>query len=129
MELKIYKQGQGAHTRLWTGLVCATIVSIGCFRLYQVLEPTNNIWLYMLAPTAIWAALVFLVFWLVNKPTVADFMIAAEGEVKKVSWSSRRELVVSTTIVICLVLAMGFMLEAVDFLFIGFFRLLGVYPR
>ncbi len=128
MELKIYKRGQGAQTRLWTGLVCTAIVSAGCFRLFQVLEPTNNIWLYMLAPAAVWAALVLVTFWLMNKPNVADFMIAAEGEVKKVSWSSRRELVVSTTIVIVLVLVMGFMLQLVDFLFIWFFSRLGVYP-
>ncbi|MBE0535911.1 MAG: preprotein translocase subunit SecE [Phycisphaerae bacterium] len=128
MELKIYKRGQGVNTRLWSGLVGAAIVSIGCFSLYEMLKPTNNIWLYTLAPSAVWAGLVLLVFWLVNKPNVADFLIAAEGEVKKVSWSSRRELVASTTIVIVLVLAMGFMLQLVDLFFIWLFsKGLGLY--
>jgi len=128
MELKIYKRGQGVNTRLWSGLVGAAIVSIGCFSLYEMLQPTNNIWLYTLVPSAVWAGLVLLVFWLVNKPNVADFLIAAEGEVKKVSWSSRRELVASTTIVIVLVLAMGFMLRLVDFFFVWLFSAgLGLY--
>ena len=121
MELKIYRRGQGVYTRLWTGLICTMIISIGCYRLYDVLRPTDNIWLYVLAPFAVWGGLVLLTFWLVNKPNVADFMIEAEGELKKVSWPSRRELVVSTTIVICLSLVMGFMLYFVDFLFIVLF--------
>jgi len=128
MELKIYKKGQGVQTRLWTGLVCTAIISYGCFRLYEtILAFTNNIWLYVMVPSAVWAGLVLLTFWLLNKQNVADFMIQAEGEVKKVSWSSRRELVLSTSIVIVLVLIMGLMLTAVDYAFILVFDGLGLY--
>jgi len=123
MLLKMYKRGQGLNTRLWSGLTCFTITAIGCFRLYQILlSRTNNIWLYTLVPSGVCAAIALLIFWLVNKPNLADFLIAAEGEIKKVSWSSRREIVASTTIVIGVVLSVGFMLVGVDFLFSGLFE-------
>jgi len=56
-----------------------------------------------------------------NKPAVADFMISAEGEIKKVSWSSRREIAVSTTIVIIVVVLMAVMLFAADMAFKSLF--------
>ncbi len=123
MLFKMYKRGQGINTRLWSGLTCFTITAIGCFRLYQILlSRTNNIWLYTLVPSGVCAAIALLTFWLVNKPNLADFLIAAEGEIKKVSWSSRREIVASTTIVIGVVLSVGFMLVGVDFVFSGLFE-------
>ncbi len=123
MLFKMYKRGQGLNTRLWSGLTCFTITAIGCFRLYQILlSRTNNIWLYTLVPSGVCAAIALLIFWLVNKPNLADFLIAAEGEIKKVSWSSRREIVASTTIVIGVVLSVGFMLVGVDFVFRGLFE-------
>ena len=123
MSFKIYKRGQGINTRLWSGLTCFAITAIGCVRLYQILESrTNNIWLYTLVPAGVCAAIALLLFWLVNKPNLADFLIAAEGEIKKVSWSSRREIVASTTIVIGVVLSMGVMLVGVDSLFVLLFH-------
>jgi len=119
----MYKRGQGFNTRLWSGLTCFTITAVGCYRLYQILlSRTNNIWLYTLVPSGVCAAIALLLFWLVNKPNIADFMIAAEGEIKKVSWSSRREIVASTTIVIGVVLSMGAMLVGVDFVFRSLFE-------
>ena len=129
MSLKFYKKGQGYYTRLYSGLVCFLIVAIGCYRLYQMLWAPDNIWVSTLVPGGLCIGLTLLIFWMVNKPNIADFMIAAEGEIKKVSWSSRREIVASTTIVIVVVLFMGFMLVGVDFLFQGLFRLLKVYPE
>jgi preprotein translocase SecE subunit len=57
-----------------------------------------------------------------NKPAVADFMIAAEGELKKVNWSSRKEVAVSTMIVILVVFAMAILLGATDMVFQFVFR-------
>jgi preprotein translocase subunit SecE len=122
MSLTIYKRGQGYHTRLWSALSLFLIVAIGCYRLYLKLYSPDDIWICTGIPAAICAGLAFLIFWLVNKPNIADFLIAAEGEIKKVSWASRRELVASTTIVIGVVLCMGFMLVGVDFAFRTFFE-------
>ncbi len=123
MLFKMYKRGQGINTRLWSGLVCFTITAIGCVRLFQILDSkTDNIWLITFVPSGVCAAIALLLFWLVNKPNIADFLIAAEGEIKKVSWSSKREIVASTTIVIGVVLSMGVMLVGVDALFRGLFE-------
>jgi preprotein translocase SecE subunit len=129
MMLKFYKTGQGYHTRLWSAIFCFLVVAIGCYRLYQKLYSPDTIWLCTLLPGAICAVGGAVIVWMVNKPSVADFMIAAEGEIKKVSWSSSREIVASTTIVIVVVLLMGFMLVGVDFMFQALFRFLRVYPK
>jgi len=72
-------------------------------------------------PAGIFVVLAVLVYWLVNKPSIADFMVAAEGEMKKVSWSSKREIAVSTFIVILVVALMATLLWATDLTFRTFF--------
>jgi preprotein translocase subunit SecE len=120
----IYKRGQGKYTRLGTAFVGLVIAGLGCWRLYILLqavnwpyEPRTALWISTMVPVIIFIALALLVFWLVNKNSVADFMIAAEGEMKKVSWSSRKEIIVSTFIVIVVVIIMALLLGATDLSF------------
>jgi preprotein translocase SecE subunit len=54
-------------------------------------------------------------------------MINAEGEVKKVSWSTRKQIAVSTFIVIIVVASMAVLLLAADFGFQSLFRGLKIY--
>ena len=126
----IYKPGQGKYTRLTSGVVVAGIVALGCWRLYEKLgSSVENLWVVTLVPVALLAGLAYLIFWLVNKPLVADFMIAAEGELKKVNWSSRQEILVSTIVVIIVVVAMAALLGTTDFIFkFVFDALLGSNP-
>lgn len=116
MHFKIYKRGQGYWTRLGTGLVLFAITAVGSYILHGKLIVYGNLLLETLVPVGVCVVFGLLVFWLVNKPSVADFMIAAEGEVKKVSWSSRREIFVSTVIVICVVAIMSSLLYVADVL-------------
>jgi len=126
----IYKPGQGKYTRLTSGVVVAGIAALGCWRLYEKLgSSVENLWVVTLVPVALLAGLAYLIFWLVNKPLVADFMIAAEGELKKVNWSSRQEILVSTIVVIIVVVAMAALLGTTDFIFkFVFDALLGSNP-
>jgi preprotein translocase subunit SecE len=125
MLTKIYKPGQGKYTRLGTGAAVAVIVLLGCLRLYQVLEGSDvNLWIAAIVPAVIWVGMVGLTYWLLNKPSIADFMIAAEGELKKVNWSSRKEVAVSTIIVIVVVFVMAALLGATDMVFSIVFRYL-----
>ena len=59
------------------------------------------------------------VFWLswraVNVPTFADFLIATEVEMNKVSWSSRKRLIQDTVVVLVFVILMTLFLMVVDF--------------
>ena len=58
------------------------------------------------------------VFWLawraVNAPAFADFLIATEAEMNKVSWSTRKRLVQDTIVVLVTVLLMTLFFLAVD---------------
>ena len=121
MNLKIYKRTQGKNSRLWTALTLLLVVAVGCWRLHQKLLVQDNPWVHTMIPAGICAALTALIYWLSNKPAVADFLIAAEGEIKKVSWSTRKEIVNSTLIVITVVAIMATGLGLVDLGFRLFF--------
>ena len=124
---KIYKRGQGKNTRLGTGLALMVIVLLGGVVLYNHLDGRGPA-IQVLIPSGICLLLGFLIFWLLNKPSVADFLIAAEGEIKKVSWSTRKEIVASTTVVISVVVIMSAGLAVVDLLFNWFFSsIVGLY--
>ena len=103
MNLKIYKKGQGKNSRLWTAIALLAVIAIGCWRLHLKLQTYDNPWVETLIPALICAVFAGVIYWLSNIPTIANFLIAAEGEIKKVSWSSRKEIVNSTLIVITVV--------------------------
>jgi preprotein translocase subunit SecE len=121
MELKIYKRGQGYYTRLYTALIAFALAAVGCYSLYQQLKVTGNVWVYGLVPFAVCAIFATLIYLVVNKPNIADFMISAEGEIKKVSWSSRKEIIASTMVVIFVVAGMAIMLYLADAFFVFMF--------
>ena len=122
MVFDIYKRGQGKYTRLCSAFGAATIAGLGCLQLYRKLQATDiGLWAETMVPAGLFIGLCLLIFWLVNKPTIADFMISAEREMKKVSWSSRKEIAVSTFIVIVVVIFMAFLLGVTDLGFQIFF--------
>ncbi len=122
MAFDIYKRGQGKYTRLCSAFGIATIVGLGCLQLYKKLQAADlGLWVEIMVPAGLFVALGILIFWLVNKPAIADFMVVAEGEMKKVSWSSRKEIVVSTSIVIVVVIFMAVLLGVTDLSFQLFF--------
>ena len=118
MSFEIYKRGQGKYTRLCSSFGPAVIAAFGCLALYRKLEPTDlGLWVETMVPFGLLVVICIVIFWLVNKPTVADFMIAAESEMKKVSWSSRKEIVVSTIIVVVVMVFMASLLGVADISF------------
>ena len=123
MAFAVYKREQGKYTRLGTGFTMVILVGLGCFQLYRVLEGSEaSLWVRTMVPVFVFIVLSGLGFWLVNRVTVADFMISAEGEMKKVSWSSRKEITVSTFIVISVVVIVAVLLGVTDLIFQVFFR-------
>jgi len=122
MVFDIYKSGQGKNTRLYSAFALAIIVGMGCWQLYKELQARNfNPWIETLIPFGLFVGLAFLIFVLMNKHRVADFLIASEGEMKKVSWSSKQEIYVSTVVVIVVVLFMAMLLGVTDISFRLFF--------
>ena len=135
-KLEIYKRRQGKYTRLVTFFSVVVIGGIGMVLLGDTLSsrlPTTatlgvGLVKYGL-PVLLTVAIAGVMFWLVNRPGTADFLIASESEMKKVSWASRREVIGSTKIVLVTTLILSSVLLMVDLLFILIFRAIGVTPR
>lgn len=130
---RIYKTGQGAYVR-WGSAGGAAVISIagvafladqltrfsfGGGQLAQTIQT--------LIPVAVLAALAYLIFrYIGQNHTVVDFMIATEGEMRKVNWSTRKQVLGHTKVVIFTVFALGIILFLVDLIFILFFTAIGV---
>jgi preprotein translocase SecE subunit len=54
---------------------------------------------------------------LMNKPGNVDFLIATDSEMKKVNWTSKRELIGSTKVVIIFMFTIAIILFVLDLLF------------
>ena len=128
MIFNIYKRGQGKYTRLCSAFAAGIFAGLGCLQLYKKLEAVEwglsrkaALWVATMVPLGLFAVFALLIFWLINKASVADFLIAAEGEMKKVSWSSKQEIAVSTFIVIVFVIMMASLLGTTDLGFKTFF--------
>ncbi len=68
-----------------------------------------------------------IVFWFVgsNRKTV-EFLIATDGEMKKVNWSTKKEVIGSTQVVIVAAFLIATILFGIDVVFSYFFKLVGV---
>lgn len=122
MVFDIYKRGQGKYTRLCSTFAAAIIVGLGCVQIYKKLHQSDaGPWVETIVPAGLFLVLAVLILYLINKPSVADFMIAAEGEIKKVTWAKKNEIAVSTFIVIAVVVIVSVLLGFTDLTFGAFF--------
>lgn len=107
MALSIYKPGQGYYTRMLSAVGVGVIVLSGVAWLWEKMPTIRSIpvdqMLYYRAGMAVGVIALFglIVFLILNKPRIADFMIATEAEMKKVNWPSKKEIIGSTWVVIC----------------------------
>ena len=124
----ILKPGQGSYVRWGTAVGGGIIaVAFASFLSEQLRLVTNSELVQYLVPIGVLAVMAFFIFRLVaQQRKVVDFLILTEREMKQVSWSSRREIIGHTQVVIFVLLALGFILFVVDVLFIWFFDLIGV---
>ena len=124
--LRVYKPGQGAYVR-WSSAAGAGIVVLGFANFLHEQLAWFSEWVRYLIPVALLVLLGYGLFWLLGQSrSVADFMIATEGEMKKVNWSTRREVLGATKVVIVTVIALGAILFLVDIFFMFFFEGIGV---
>jgi preprotein translocase SecE subunit len=118
----IYKSGQGYWTRIVSAAGFGLLIAQGTFWIWQKVGAGQQ------SPAMRWtgiglAAAFFLgvgatVFWLLGRNVRSvDFLIATEGEMKKVNWSTRREIVGSTLVVIAMTLIISVFCWVWDFAF------------
>jgi preprotein translocase subunit SecE len=98
-QVSIYKRNQGRITRQVTFGVLAIMVCLGAWRLGLFLVDRGRE-VQFTVPIVIAAIGVWFAFRLVNLPAFADFLIAVEAEMNKVSWPTRTELFRSSMVVI-----------------------------
>lgn len=126
-QLGIYKRSQGRIARQVTFGVLAVTFAIAAWRLWvmtmgwhpgQALGTANVDSADRLVRGLLVGGLAFVGWWvsfrLVNMPSFADFLIAVEAEMNKVSWPTRTELVRSSLVVILLMFIMVFVLFFCD---------------
>jgi preprotein translocase subunit SecE len=107
MALAFYKPGQGYYTRMLSAVGVGVIVLSGVGWLWEKMPTIDAIprdqMLYYQGGMAVGVLALFgaIVYLILNKPNVADFMIATEAEMKKVNWPSKKEIIGSTWVVIC----------------------------
>ncbi|MCP4591378.1 MAG: preprotein translocase subunit SecE [bacterium] len=126
-----YKRGQGTYTRYGTAAGAGVIIAAGGDFLYKQLvfdsDAPWTLWVKIGVPLAVVVAMGLVVWWVVGVyRRSCDFMIATEGEMKKVSWSSRRELLGWAKVVIMFTALMAVILFTVDIIFMAFFNTIGV---
>lgn len=124
----IYKPGQGYWTRTLTAVGAGTLVLSGVAWLWNEMTriPENTIYWQSGMAVSIIAVFGVFLFYLLNKPRVADFMIATELEMKKVNWPSRREIIGATIVVIGGTIFIALILFAIDVLFGWLFLEIGI---
>ncbi len=93
---------------------------------------TNDSYLFLLfnvqytAPLILFAVLGWLSWRVTNWPAFADFLIATEAEMNKVSWTTRRRLIQDTIVVLVKVVLLTVFLFIVDILWIRILSVPGV---
>ena len=121
----VYKRSQGRVTRQLTFAALAGTLAIAVWRLSQLLP----VWLAsapgtgqspdlgvvrFLVPGLLLAAGAWLCFRIVNLPRFADFLIAVEAEMAKVSWPTVDQVIRSSIVIIFLMFALAGILAAYD---------------
>jgi preprotein translocase subunit SecE len=126
----LYKRTQGRITRQVTFVAVAVALAAGLFRLHSILGTALMNWdvglgegmnaavrqsvrhgvPFLLLVLGLWAT-----YRLVNVPVFADFLIAVEAEMNKVSWPTRAELYRSSIVVLVTIFALAVLLFSFDF--------------
>jgi preprotein translocase SecE subunit len=86
--------------------------------------------LWLTVPLLLMAATLWFAWRAVNYPTFADFLIATEAEINKVSWTSRKALIRDTIVVLVTLFLLTVFLFVVDMFWSGILssRYVGVLP-
>jgi preprotein translocase subunit SecE len=109
----VYKRNQGRITRQVTFAAVVAAIALGLLRLGSIMVSRGPEYQFGL-PLVLLAAGVWTSYRLVNVPAFADFLIAVEAEMNKVSWPTRGELFRASMVVLILIFALAFILAGCD---------------
>jgi preprotein translocase subunit SecE len=121
----LFKPMQGWHARIYTALGLGVIAAAGVWRVYDSSIEYSPGWRLGI-PATLALVMGWLIFRIVQFPPFAEFLIATEAEMNKVSWTSKDDLYRATTVVLTTVLIMAVFLFVVDWLWLFILRNIGV---
>lgn len=124
-QFSLYKRSQGRIARQVTFAALWICVALGAWRL-SVFEVDAGRTMQFVVPGIVFALGTWLAFRLVNVPAFADFLIAVEAEMNKVSWPTRGELFRSSLVVIFCIFFLAAILYAYDLFWTMLLQLLKV---
>lgn len=127
LRFDLYKRSQGKIVRQVTGFTVALAFALAAWRLHQYLLAMVQVpGLAYGLPVVVLLAGLWFSYRLVNVPTFADFLIAVEAEMNKVSWPSRLELVRASIVVIVLMFGLTLVLYGYDVALSWLLKSLGI---
>jgi preprotein translocase subunit SecE len=122
-QIGLYKRSQGRITRQLTFAALAIVVVLGAWRIGAYGDtPLTRFGI----PSILGAVGLWLSFRLVNMPRFADFLIAVEAEMSKVSWPTRKELFRGSAVVIVTIVVLASVLVFFDLVWRVLLQALGV---
>ncbi len=129
--LGLYKRSQGRIARQVTFAAILLLAGIGAWRMGVYLRDNMSVHQGTVTAIALATGLAgaWIGFRLVNLPNFADFLIAVEAEMNKVSWPTRTELFRSSLVVIFSILFLATILFAYDLFWRTLLDLIGVVHR
>ncbi len=134
-QLGVYKRNQGRIVRQVTFAALAITLLLAAWQIWAVLQNRSGfLWSYLpgmeflqyLIPGLLLLVGLWISYRLVNYPQFADFLIAVEAEMNKVSWPSKTELIRSSLVVIFMMFFLAFILFGFDLVWRALFQALGV---
>jgi len=117
----VYKRSQGRITRQVTFAALALTIALGLLRLSTMLASQGLAFQFAL-PGLLLVVFLWVAYRAVNFPGFADFLIAVEAEMNKVSWPTRPELFRASMVVLILIFSLAFLLAGYDLFWNVLFR-------
>ena len=136
MNLEIYKKGQGIWARRSAYGLLAILAAFGAWRWHATFNtPGEHVWannvpllgsitLYKVGALLVFLVALLLIHLFLNRPKATDMLIETEGEMRKVSWPSWREVKSATIVVVVVTFVMGLALFGFDKLLQRIFNLI-----
>ncbi|MBM4001030.1 MAG: preprotein translocase subunit SecE [Planctomycetes bacterium] len=127
-QVGLYKRSQGRVTRQVTWAALAGACLFGCAQLMARLVEQPAAVRYGV-PLLIFACCAWISYRIVNLPRFADFLIAVQAEMNKVSWPTQAELIRSSIVVIFVIFFLAVILWGFDQVWMLLFQILGLLGR
>ncbi len=123
----LYKPTQGRTTRQLTFAVLALVTAYASYTIYTYWRlPGAYAWVPLWTALGVFCLGLWMSFRLVNYSQFADFLVATEAEMKKVTWPTRTELFRGTAVVLVTMFLLAFVLFFYDVIWGLLFQTLGV---